>query len=50
MPPGAAGRPSAVREIDLNPMEGAVQDMRAPSSTQLAVDLGNNVSRIIHLF
>ncbi|XP_040023611.2 Golgi reassembly-stacking protein 1 isoform X2 [Gasterosteus aculeatus] len=39
VPPSAAGRPSAVREIDLNPMEGAVQDMRAPSSTQPAVDL-----------
>ncbi|XP_037312438.2 Golgi reassembly-stacking protein 2-like isoform X2 [Pungitius pungitius] len=34
-----AGRPSSVREIDLNPIEGAVQDMCAPSSTQPAVDL-----------
>lgn len=43
VPSAAACSPSSVSEIDLNQMEGAVQDLSVTSPTQPAVDFGNRI-------
>uniref|UniRef100_A0A8C3AHS5 Golgi reassembly stacking protein 1 n=1 Tax=Cyclopterus lumpus TaxID=8103 RepID=A0A8C3AHS5_CYCLU len=43
MPPVDACSPSSVREIDLNQIEEALQDMCVPSSIQPDVDIGNHI-------
>lgn len=43
VPLGAECSPSNVNKIDLNQIEGAVQDVLVASPTHPAVDLGNQI-------